>query len=196
MKHSESIKEISQAIVKAQAELKNIAQTAENPFYKSSYAPLNKILDDIKPTLAKHNLAVLQDIGELPNGKQSISTILLHSSGEWIAQDGVGLTLEKNTPQGAGSAITYGRRYSLCAWLNISSEEDDDGNGGESKVNKHFSEQPNIDRMKTLPQDIKEAFAALGYRSKPLQAFQLCEDLSWNEENIRARLNSLANEGK
>lgn len=56
-------------------------------------------------------------------------------------------------------------------------------------------EQP-IDKMKTLSQDIKDAFAALGFRSKPLKAFQLCQDLNWDEAKIKERLNSLANEGK
>ena len=52
----------------------------------------------------------------------------MHTSGEWIETDPLGLKAEKQTAQGTGSAVTYGRRYSLSAALGISSEDDDDGN--------------------------------------------------------------------
>ena len=57
-----------------------------------------------------------------------MTTLLLHESGEWIESDPVVTKAEKINAQGAGSAITYLRRYSLSAILNISSEDDDDGN--------------------------------------------------------------------
>jgi len=38
------------------------------------------------------------------------------------------IPLSKHDPQAMGSAITYGRRYSLSAMLGIVTEEDDDGN--------------------------------------------------------------------
>jgi hypothetical protein len=100
-------------------------------------------------------------------------------------------------------AITNGFKKAAAFWGvgrdAFAGTIDDDNkpypDSAENKVNEHFG-QPKLDKMKDLPQDIKDAFAALGYRSKPMQALKLCEDLSWNNDNIRARLNSLANEGK
>lgn len=130
MKHSESIIGVAKALVEVNKEIGNIKQTAENPFYHSSYAPLSTILETIRPILNKNGLVILQDITREGNNT-IISTMILHSSGEWIMQEGLCLPLEKLTPQGAGSAVTYGRRYSLSAMLNLATEEDDDGNSSE-----------------------------------------------------------------
>jgi hypothetical protein len=124
---SESIKNISVALIKFQAEVQNPKNTADNPFYKSKYAPLNEILNDVRPLLSKHGLGVIQS----PSGdgeKITINTMLVHESGEWIEFDPLTLKAEKITPQGAGVAITYGRRYSFSSVTGIASEPDDDGN--------------------------------------------------------------------
>jgi hypothetical protein len=129
MKHSESIINIAKALQEFNKEITNIPQTAKNPFYNSSYAPLGSIIDTVRPIANKYGLSILQDLGDY----NTISTMILHVSGEWICQEGMKMPLEKNTPQGAGSAVTYGRRYSLSAMLNLATEEDDDGNSHEKK---------------------------------------------------------------
>jgi hypothetical protein len=140
MKYSESIINISKALLEVNKEIGNIKQTAENPFYHSSYAPLSTILETIRPILNKNGLMILQDITSKDNNT-IISTMILHSSGEWIMQEGLCLPLEKLTPQGAGSAVTYGRRYSLSAMLNLATEEDDDGNSSEKYKKTDFSKK-------------------------------------------------------
>jgi len=127
MQRSDSIKEIATALAKFQAEVKNPANSADNPFFKSKYAPLNEILNIVRPILAKNGLSVLQ----MPGGdsqETSITTLLMHESGEWIESEPLTMKAVKNDPQGAGSVITYARRYSLSAILGISSEDDDDAN--------------------------------------------------------------------
>lgn len=127
MRKSESIKNLAVALSKFQNEVKNPKNTADNPFYDSKYAPLQDVLNEVRPLLSKHGLSVIQS----PSGDRqsvSITTLLLHESGEWIEFEPLVLKAEKITPQGAGSAITYGRRYALSAVLGISSEDDDDGN--------------------------------------------------------------------
>lgn len=127
MNKSESIKEIAPALAKFQSEVTNPANTAENPFFKSKYSPLNEILNLVRPLLSKHGLSVIQ----MPSGDGQeviITTLLMHSSGEWIESCPLKMKPAKNDPQGIGSAITYGRRYALTAILGISSEDDDDGN--------------------------------------------------------------------
>ena len=55
-----------------------------------------------------------------------LTTILAHESGEWIVQD-MSLPVSKPDAQGAGSAITYMRRYALAAVIGVV-QADDDGN--------------------------------------------------------------------
>jgi hypothetical protein len=132
---SDSITNLAKSLAAFQAEVENPANTAINPHFRSKYAPLNEILNTVRPTLAKHGLSVLQS----PSGEGDqiiITTLLMHASGEWVEADPLVLKADRPTAQGAGSAITYGRRYSLSAVLGISSEDDDDGNGAEGKPKK------------------------------------------------------------
>lgn len=140
MQKSDSITNLAKSLAAFQAEVENPANTAINPHFRSKYAPLNEILNTVRPTLAKHGLSVLQS----PSGEGDqiiITTLLMHASGEWVEADPLVLKADRPTAQGAGSAITYGRRYSLSAVLGISSEDDDDGNGAEGKPKK-ATEQP------------------------------------------------------
>jgi hypothetical protein len=124
---SESIKELATALSLFQGEIQNPKNSASNPFFKSKYAPLSEILNLVRPILAKYGLSVVQS----PSGdgvNVIIVTTLLHKSGEFIEFEQLILKSDKPTAQGAGSAITYGRRYALSAVLGISSEDDDDGN--------------------------------------------------------------------
>jgi len=149
MQRSESIKEIATALAKFQAEVKNPANSADNPYFKSKYAPLSEILNVTRPLLSKHGLSVLQ----MPSGdsqETSITTLLMHESGEWIESDPLTMKSAKNDAQGAGSVITYARRYSLSAILGISSEDDDDGNGASGN---NSGDSPS--KKKTKPADNK-----------------------------------------
>lgn len=143
MRTSESIKNISKAMAQFQAEVKNPANTANNPFFKSKYAPLNDVLNLVRPILTKHGLSVLQS----PSGDGehiTVTTLITHESGEWIESDPLTLRADKATAQGAGSAVTYARRYALSAMLGISSEDDDDGNyaSGTDTQNSKKASQP------------------------------------------------------
>ena len=127
MNKSESIKNIAVALVKFQEEVKNPPKSADNPFFKSKYTTLDVIVDTIKPLLAKQGLSYIQSCGG-DGEKVSVTTFIMHTSGEWIETDPLVLKADKATAQGAGSAITYARRYALAATLGIASDEDDDGN--------------------------------------------------------------------
>lgn len=140
MQKSESIKNIAKALAAFQADVKNPANTETNPFFKSKYAPLNDILNLVRPLLSKHGLSVLQS----PSGdgqNVTVTTLITHESGEWIESDPLTLKADKATAQGAGSAITYARRYALSAMLGISSEDDDDGNIASQTEEKNGKKQ-------------------------------------------------------
>lgn len=131
MNKSDSITELAVALSKFQGNVTNPLNTANNPFFKSKYAPLNDVLNLVRPLLSEQGLSVVQ----APSGDGEniiIITTLLHESGQWITFPALVLKADKATAQGAGSAITYARRYALSAILGIASEDDDDGNHAET----------------------------------------------------------------
>jgi len=126
---SPTVGKLGDALAKAQAEMEGAAKDATNPHFRSKYADLASIRDACRP-LAKFGIAFLQPTrAEGPH--VTVTTLLLHSSGEWIAED-LTLTAGQNTPQAVGSAITYGRRYGLAAMVGIA-PEDDDGEAAEPR---------------------------------------------------------------
>lgn len=139
---SESIKELAGALSKFTGEVSNPKNTAKNPQFNSKYAPLEEILNVVRPLLAKQGLSVIQSTtGALE--AVTITTILLHESGEFIETEPFILKGEQNARggtkvvnvQGAGSMITYIRRYQISALLGLASE-DDDGNHASKKEDK------------------------------------------------------------
>lgn len=141
MNKSENITNLAVALAKFQAEVTQPKKTATNPHFRSKYATLDEIINTVKPVLAKHGLSYMQSCGG--DGERiTITTLLMHESGEWIESEPLVLKADKISPQGAGSAITYGRRYMLSAVLGVASEEDDDGNAAEggSKANNNASQ--------------------------------------------------------
>jgi len=123
MEKSESIKELANALCKFQAEVEKIKKGATNPFFKSKYATLADILDVIRQPLANNGLSFVQ----FPKGVHSLETMLMHTSGEYLAES-YEMRPTKDDPQGAGSVITYQRRYALGAVLGLNIDEDDDAN--------------------------------------------------------------------
>jgi len=153
LRTSDTIAKISKALSQVQGEIQNPANSVENPFYKSKYAPLPDVLNIARPLLGKYGLAVIQN-PYTEDGKLFVTTRIVHESGEWIETKPLQMQLEKNTPQGVGSAITYGRRYALSAVLGIASEEDDDGNANEidknGKGKKEDKAKPNEELEKII----------------------------------------------
>ena len=127
MEHSESIKNLAKALAKFQGEVRDPAKNEKNPFFKSKYVPLDALIEAVRPTLSANGLSIIQ----MPSGDGktiSLKTIILHESGEWIESDLFSLVIAKADAQGAGSGVTYARRYQLGAVLNIGWTDDDDGN--------------------------------------------------------------------
>lgn len=126
MNRSDQINELATALAKAQLEMKAAPKTAVNPHFKSKYAALPDVIDVAK-TLAKHGLSFVQPARVEADGAVTVETVLMHSSGQWLSES-LSLRPQQNTPQGIGSALTYGRRYGLSSLVGIAADEDDDGN--------------------------------------------------------------------
>ncbi len=124
LRFSPTIGAIAAALAKAQASLKPAIKDSVNPQFKSKYADLGACYEASRPALTSNGIAVIQ--GPSTDGSVTVTTILLHSSGEWIMCS-VSAQPRDGSPQAVGSAITYLRRYSLCSMVGISADEDDDG---------------------------------------------------------------------
>ena len=114
------------ALLKAQKAFPNIKKDSANPFFKSKYASLDAILEVVTPILHENDLFIAQFPINAEN-RVGVYTSIYYKDGTKI--DGsFTLTLAKDDPQGAGSAITYARRYALVAMLSLNVEDDDDAN--------------------------------------------------------------------
>lgn len=149
MNKSEQINELASALNKAQAEMGGAVKDSSNPFFKSKYADLASVIEACKDELTKHGLSISQLVTSDEQGRSYVETVLMHSSGQWIASKML-LHLAKTDMQGLGSAISYARRYSLQSILNIPAVDDD----GESAVERHSS--ANLGQSTELSQDVKE----------------------------------------
>ena len=124
MKTSESIKQIAEALVSAQKEIRFAVKDSTNPHYKSKYANINSVIDAVKAPLNNNGIAILQSLSPSDDNKLHLTTRLIHSSGEWIEDTAV-CPIQKQDPQGLGSAISYIRRYSLSAMCAVYADDDD-----------------------------------------------------------------------
>ena len=116
------------------AEVVNPVTEKENTFLKSKYAPLDVVLDVIRPLMAKHNLSIIQ-IPTANDNMVTVNTIITHSSGAIMVFPGITAKTAAAGIQGVGAAITYLRRYAISAISGVAATgEDDDGNAAAGVV--------------------------------------------------------------
>lgn len=130
---STEIKDLCAALSKAQGMMRNASKDSLNPHFKSKYADLASVIDASREPLAVNGLSFVQVTGE-DNLIPTITTYLMHESGQWISSFMKLPLPERYTSQQLGSSMSYARRYMLSAILGIAAE-DDDGNSA-SGVNE------------------------------------------------------------
>jgi ERF superfamily len=132
---SETIGAIASALAKAQSELtnpeKSLVATIRSPFPREGdrtfrYASLSSGLDIVRKILGKHEIATVQTTS-IDNDARLIrlTTVLAHSSGEWVSSDWPVCPVgETAAPHKMGAALTYARRYALFTLVGIAGEDD------------------------------------------------------------------------
>jgi hypothetical protein len=132
---SEHIGTIAAALARAQAELENpektLTATIRSPFPREHdrtfrYASLASGLDLVRKALSKQEIATAQTTRlEASTGQVCLTTLLAHSSGEWLSSDWpVCAAHDTDAPHRMGAALTYARRYALFALVGIAGEDD------------------------------------------------------------------------
>lgn len=132
LKMSPTISKLAVALSKFQSSMSSVKKDSKNPFFKSKYASLASIWESVKDVLAANELAITQLAEGTESGLAKVTTILMHSSGEYLSGTLL-MKPAKNDPQGFGSCITYARRYALSAILCVATEDDDDGNAASGR---------------------------------------------------------------
>src|SRR5215467_13833003 len=132
---SESVGAIAAALAKAQLDIINPEKSLVGVIPPSGprelgrafrYAPLSSGLEIARKSLGRHEIAIVQSTAiDKEAGLIRLHTILVHSSGEWMASEWpVCPVSDAGSPQRMGSALTYARRYALFALVGIAGEDD------------------------------------------------------------------------
>jgi ERF superfamily len=102
--------------------------------FKVKYASLKKILQVTRPILLAEGIRIRQgaspswnmDAGSIKGKLVPVYTDLIHSVTGQVDRTTIEIPLSKLDAQGMGSAVSYGRRYSLLAALGLATDESDD----------------------------------------------------------------------
>jgi len=148
---------MNKKMLEIQKRIGAITKDSKNPFYKSKYFDINKLLSEVKPILSELGIILLQPLS-ISGGMSTIKTILRDSeSGEEISSETLlplGISKEQmakqnnnipycsDDPQKMGSIITYYRRYSLQSLLGLEADDDDGNHGSGHSAPKHQETKP------------------------------------------------------
>lgn len=139
------MKEIFTALAKAQKNFEAARKTANNPHFRSKYAGLDACMDAVRDACNTQGIFVTQTIESVESGVM-IETVFAHCSGETYTGGKLFMPVVKHDAQGYGSAITYGRRYSLLTACGVA-PEDDDGNTATASAPEKIIHKPTGDPL-------------------------------------------------
>lgn len=176
------LKEMPKALVKVQNLINNPKKNAKG-MHNAKYATLDEVISVSKKILADNGFSVMQspyNDGEV----MGVETIFIHESGEYI-RGRFGSKFTSADPQKAGGLITYYRRYSLSAMLNVASENDDDADSLKPSSEPSFEQKKflhtlMIEKNVALTNDLKTKLAKINKKNcsdaiKALQAHNISE---------------------
>lgn len=121
------------AIHKAQAQIETVRKNGENPHFKSKYATLDEIWETVRKAVNGAGLIVFCTIETRGDKKELTTHVAEIKSGEEVSCS-FPIVAQATGPQAIGSAMTYARRYTLTALLEIVTGDgaDDDGEAAEN----------------------------------------------------------------
>jgi ERF superfamily len=204
---SESIASLAAALAKAQVTLtnpeKSLTATVRTDRYDEPgrtfrYAPLSSGLDIVRKALGQQEIATVQTTAiDWATQAVSLTTVLAHSSGEWIASDWPVCALSEMTaPRRMGAALTYARRYALFTLVGIAGEEDLDapdlgGQPGASEKSRPEGNGSYVGHAKGKDLALG-AFSATRKRWSPPKQVLEPEESAALRDRLRAAVMSLA----
>lgn len=178
---SPDISALSEALCKAQGAMQGAVKDSTNPFFKSKYADLSAVWDDIRKPFADNGIAVVQ----MPTGgagSVNLITQLSHTSGQWMRSKLTMIPM-KQDPQGIGSCITYARRYALAAMAGVYQIDDDGNTASQPYQSQAVDDSVKVDvkAIQGLAKDAKDIVDIDDEENGPAKARELYEPLSSDE---------------
>jgi len=153
MDMSKEIDKIAPALVAIQGKM-TVVKDADGVVKSGKtlkYAELSTILETIRPSLESEGLTITYSFTEEGT---SLTTRILHASGQWIDST-IPVSTKGLTPQQMGGAISYFRRYGVCAALNVATPgEDDDA----EKMEKAYTK---AEEKEAIAADLRKFQAAI-----------------------------------
>jgi hypothetical protein len=138
--HSPELDQLAPALCGLQAEIEAAPKGTKGQY--GAYSDLPTCWATVQPLLAKHGLGITQTFQPTDRDEVCITTTLLHKSGQYISGT-LNLPYGRNGgPQGAGAAVTYGRRYGLAAIVGLVTDKDDDAQGAQNDYQNQRSRGP------------------------------------------------------
>jgi hypothetical protein len=177
-----------EAFCKMQSELPVITKSKAGAKMKSGqvayyYAPLEKIIETIKPILLRYNFSYKWSEEFVEKG---IKRIVCHLSGYGHEETShVDLPIMEagsmtNKIQQYGSSITYGKRYSLIGLLGLMADTDDDGASAEKKKSPIKPKSNWGSRENKVFDNIKKACQILG-----INGLQLLKQIQLEKPEVK-----------
>jgi hypothetical protein len=137
-KMTEKVANIYTALCAAQSAMGPVVKGAVNPHFKSKYADLADVMQVAIPALADNGIAVFHVMERDEDGRQNMTTVLVHGESGTDIRCPVPLIVQKNDMQGMKSATTYAKRIGIESLTGIA-PEDDDGNAAAKAAPKKMS---------------------------------------------------------
>lgn len=186
MKMSEQVSEIAKGLAKMKTEMKSASKDSKNSQFSNTpsggkYASYDAMIEAIEECSSKYGISVIQDCAT-SDKSVSVTTMILHESGQWIESSPFTIHLTKNDPQALGSACTYALKYSLRATLGIRAGGDDDGENAMDRISSSEKE--------ILNQIILE-LEENGLREKILKNMEIKDLSQMNSEQFKNTLRIL-----
>ncbi len=176
--------ELAKAYVAFWGSVANVVKDAQNPHLKNNYATLEATMAVVKPALAANKLALLSVPGPVRDGNMTLTTMLVHESGQawsFSTELPLGEKTDKKTgkaipatAQSAGSCITYARRYVALA-IAGASPTDDDGEAASNQPEPDVGEEDDAASdaaLATLSSAIRAIKPAKGKKLEAITALE------------------------
>lgn len=167
---SEKVDELFKALDAFHNKTPLIKASKENPFHKNKYADYNAVVSGTRGDLAEQGLRVKQVLTNI-DGNLAVTTRLMHlASGQFI-EDTAPVAHKPSDPQSQGSGVTYMKRYSYVAMLDLLVDADDDGNlgselGKTAERNQRVENAIKLIENTTSSEELKKVFTGLGEMAK------------------------------
>lgn len=163
--------------------IENAVKDSNNPHFKSKYANLEAVIDQIKPALKENSLFFIQTF-KIHEVATIMELSVWNEVGESIALGCISLpVINKDNPQALKSSITLLRRAQLLAAFGMAEVDDDDGNEAAKEFKPLATEKPK--EVKEIKNHAPQASANVASPAQQNMFWGKIEEHNWPEKAVK-----------